>query len=147
MNKFQIFRTVAAVVFFIALTLNCKVDDKQGKTALAEASSQVAPAKVENIDVNTFKELAASGDENVVILDVRTPGEYAAGNVPNSILIDVNSPEFKTKVAELDKDKTYLVYCRSGRRSAAASEIMTKELGFTSVKNLEGGYQAYSRSN
>jgi rhodanese-related sulfurtransferase len=147
MSKFRIVRTLAAVILFFVVAINCKIGDNQSPSVMSEAADQVAPEKVDNIDVTTFKEIATSGDENVVILDVRTPGEHAAGNVPNSTLIDVSAPDFKSKVAGLDKDKTYLVYCRSGRRSVAATDIMTKELGFTNVKNLLGGYLDYARSN
>jgi rhodanese-related sulfurtransferase len=43
-----------------------------------------------------------------------------------------------TQIKNLPKDKTYLIYCRSGNRSAQACEIMGEE-GFENVKNLSGG--------
>ena len=135
--------TLSLIVIFV-LAINCKMGDKNGAPA-AQKFEQQAPAKVENIDVATFKELEANADSNTVILDVRTPGEYAAGHIENSILIDINSRDFKSKVNELDRDKTYLVYCRTGRRSAAAAQIMTREFGFTDVKNLLGGITSYNR--
>ncbi|TKZ34172.1 rhodanese-like domain-containing protein [Brachyspira catarrhinii] len=72
---------------------------------------------------------------NLIMLDVRTAEEYSAGNIPNSINIDVLSPDFKSKIDLLDKNKEYLVYCRSGNRSAIASSIMATN-GFVKIYNL-----------
>ena len=82
-------------------------------------------------------------DESVVVLDVRTSGEFAAGHISNSINIDVETGEFANQVANLDKTKTYAIYCHSGRRSAIAASQMAK-LGFTSLYNLNGGIGAWA---
>ncbi len=75
----------------------------------------------------------------IAILDVRNPDEFhsSTGRIQNAILIPVD--ELSSRVSELSglKDKTILVYCRSGRRSKRACEILSKQ-GFT-VVNLEGG--------
>ena len=75
---------------------------------------------------------------NFVILDVRTPEEYAAGHIEKSINLDYYSEIFKDDLSKLDKNKTYLIYCRSGRRSEGALDIM-EELGFGEVYNMLGG--------
>ena len=72
---------------------------------------------------------------NLMLLDVRTAEEYSTGNIPNSINIDVLSPDFKSKIDLLDKNKEYLVYCRSGNRAAIASSIMATN-GFVKIYNL-----------
>ena len=72
---------------------------------------------------------------NLIMLDVRTAEEYSTGNIPNSINIDVLSPDFKSKIDLLDKNKEYLVYCRSGNRAAIASSIMATN-GFIKIYNL-----------
>lgn len=95
-----------------------------------------------NVDVVTFDEMASG--EDVVILDVRTPEEIAQGKIPNALEMDVKSDDFSKKIAELSKDKTYLVYCRSGRRSKKACGIM-KEHGMNELVNLEGGFLAWSK--
>lgn len=83
---------------------------------------------------------------NMVILDVRTREEYLAGNIPNSINIDVLSQDFKSKIDMLDKNKEYLVYCRSGNRSSIASSIMSTN-GFINIYNLENiGYQDFANA-
>jgi rhodanese-related sulfurtransferase len=73
-----------------------------------------------------------------VILDVRTPQEYADGHLSNAVNIDFESSNFKNAVNKLDKNKTYLVYCRTGIRSAAASQTM-EELGFKDIYDMSGG--------
>ena len=72
---------------------------------------------------------------NLILLDVRTSEEYSSGYIPNSINIDVLSSDFKSKIELLDKNKEYLIYCRSGNRSTIASSIMATN-GFTKIYNL-----------
>ena len=78
------------------------------------------------------------GNSDFVILDVRTPEEYSEGHIEGSINIDYYADDFENSLDELDKEKTYLVYCRSGRRSASARDIMS-ELGFKNIYNMSGG--------
>ena len=83
---------------------------------------------------------------NLVILDVRTREEYLAGNIPNSINIDVLNQDFKSKIDMLDKNKEYLIYCRSGNRSAIASSIMSTN-GFLNIYNLQNiTYQDFANA-
>jgi phage shock protein E len=79
----------------------------------------------------------ANGD-GVVVLDVRTPAEFAVGHLADAVNIDVESRDFGDRIAELDKDATYAVYCRSGNRSAVAMKAML-DAGFTDVAHLDGG--------
>jgi rhodanese-related sulfurtransferase len=82
-------------------------------------------------------------DPSVVVLDVRTPAEFMSGHLANAINIDIEGMQFNSEVAKLDKSKIYAVYCRSGRRSAIATDEMSK-LGFKTLLNLEGGTGAWS---
>ncbi|MTI21499.1 rhodanese-like domain-containing protein [Fulvivirga sp. RKSG066] len=93
-------------------------------------------SKHKNIDSATFRELMSQPD--VQILDVRTPAEVFAGAIPNHLNINLMSFDFTNKVKALDRDKTYLVYCRSGARSARACKKMSK-IGFENLYNLSGG--------
>jgi hypothetical protein len=95
-----------------------------------------------NADVKLFGEKIKT-EVNFVLLDVRTPAEVAQGSIKGSQNIDVSAADFKEKIAVLDKDKTYLVYCRSGARSVRACNIMS-ENGFKNLVNLQGGYQAWT---
>jgi len=80
-----------------------------------------------------------------VILDVRTPGEYAAERIVGAVLLDYRSPSFRRELANLARDATYLVYCRSGNRSAGAVEVMAQR-GFTRIYELAGGILAWKRA-
>jgi len=82
------------------------------------------------------------GNENFVILDVRTPEEIANGAIENSIKIDYYSDTFREEIDELDKENTYLVYCRSGVRSGEATKLM-EELGFQKVYDMPGGFSQW----
>lgn len=81
-----------------------------------------------------------------VILDVRTPGEYDGGYIANAININYNDPSFEGEIAKLDKSKTYLLYCLSGKRSGSAMDYMLRN-GFKNVSNLEGGILAWQSAN
>ena len=89
----------------------------------------------DNINLKKALDLM-SKSTNLVLLDVRTPEEYIGGSAPNSINIDVLNTDFKSKIDLLDKNKEYIVYCRSGNRSAIASSIMATN-GFLHVYNLQ----------
>lgn len=77
----------------------------------------------------------AARDLDVVLIDVRTPEEFQAGHVADAQLLDIRSPDFAAGVADLDPEQTYLVYCRSGNRSAVATQQM-EDAGLTV---LDGG--------
>lgn len=77
-------------------------------------------------------------EAGVVTLDVRTPAEFAEGHIEGARLIDFQSGNFESEIAELDKEATYAVYCRSGNRSGQAVAIM-HDAGFHNVYNLNGG--------
>ncbi len=93
------------------------------------------------VDADKAQELIDS-EPDLVVVDVRTPEEIATGTLPGAISIDLSSPTFQSQVEALDRDATYLVYCRSGNRSAQATSLMS-ELGFTNVYELDGGIVAW----
>jgi len=73
-------------------------------------------------------------EEGTVLLDVRTPGEFASGHLEGALNIDVQAADFDARVAELDPDAAYVVYCRTGNRSGQAIARM-EALGFTDLTN------------
>ena len=89
-----------------------------------------------NLSSSQFEELIKS--EKVQLVDVRITEEYMEGHIPGSLLIDVKDENFANLVDEqLAKDKKVAVYCRSGRRSRTAADILVKK-GFK-VYNLDKG--------
>ena len=75
--------------------------------------------------------------ENTIIIDVRTPSEYSEGHLDGAVNIDIENPNFATILSQLPTDGDYVVYCRSGNRSAKAVEQM-KAAGFTHVTDAHG---------
>ena len=69
------------------------------------------------------------------VIDVRTVEEFNAGHLDGALNIPVEVGDFAGTISELDPEGTYLVYCRTGRRSGLAIEQMT-ELGFKNLSNL-----------
>ncbi len=80
------------------------------------------------------------------VLDVRTKEEFATGHLAKATLIPWTNEDFTARAAkELDPAKPVLVYCRSGRRSTAAAKALAK-LGFTEIRNLDGGILAWQKA-
>ena len=81
---------------------------------------------------------ANAGNKDFVIIDVRTPDEYNGGHIENAVNVNYNSGNFRDEISRFNKDRTYLIYCRTGTRSAGARDIM-RELGFREIYNMAGG--------
>jgi len=97
-----------------------------------------------DIDAQTFANFMTK--DNFQVLDVRSSTELRNdGEIEGNINIDFFSSDFAEKVSKLDKEKSYLVYCRSGNRSAQACKIMGKQ-GFNHLYNLAGGIGAWKQS-
>ena len=93
------------------------------------------------VDTITWQEVESLKDnKDIFVLDVRTNEEFESGNYENAIHIPLD--DLRKKLNELDKSKTYLVYCRTGLRSYIACRILTQN-GFK-VQNITGGYHFYS---
>ena len=75
------------------------------------------------------------------MIDVRTPAEYAAGHLEGALNIDVESADFASRIASLDPQGRYVVYCRSGNRAGVAADEMARA-GFVDVTNAGGLEQA-----
>jgi rhodanese-related sulfurtransferase len=74
---------------------------------------------------------------NTIVIDVRTPAEYTEGHLDGAVNINVEDESFATIISQLPTDGDYVVYCRSGKRSAQAVELM-KKAGFTHVADAHG---------
>jgi len=106
------------------------------------SAAKPAP-KVKRVDVDEFDKLRAN-KENVV-LDVRTEREFKAGHIPGAVNIDANAADFDEKVAKLDKNKTYLVHCAAGGRSARACKKM-EGVGFKELYDLAPGFNGWQKA-
>ncbi|RUA06298.1 MAG: pyridine nucleotide-disulfide oxidoreductase [Fusobacteria bacterium] len=86
---------------------------------------------------NEFEALVEAGDHEV--LDIRTADERELGFIPGSRHIDL--AELRERINELDKEKTYIVYCQVGLRGYVAYRMLVN-LGFKAL-NLDGGYKLW----
>ena len=139
--------TNAFLPFFIGLFLVSCQANSQTAPAAEEAPATAPPAKAEpykNVNASQFGQLME--DSETVVLDIRTPGEIAQGKIAGAVEMDFYQPDFQEKIRQLDKSKTYLVYCRSGGRSRSACQMMEQE-GFPRLYNLNGGYLEWAAAN
>lgn len=97
---------------------------------------------IETVSPQTAAERLAA-DPASVLLDIRTPEEVAAGHIPGSRNIDFYADDFATQIGELDRDASYVVYCRSGSRSGQAMELFDR-LDFVDVIEIDGGIVAWT---
>ena len=104
-------------------------------TPAAEAApaAEAPKATITNVDWDKALEMSKAG---AVLIDVRTPAEVAEGMAPGAINIPLQ--EIQQRLAEFPKDKDLLIYCRSGKRSMAASNFLI-ENGYEKVFNVECG--------
>lgn len=127
-------------VFLGALIIGVLLTSAYVQTETNTAQSETQIQIIENI---TPEEAHISIQENkdnpnFVILDMRTPEEFFGEYIENAVNLDYYSDTFRNDLDKLDKNKTYLIYCRSVRRSENALNIM-KELDFREVYNMLGG--------
>ncbi len=116
----QLFTTITLIVLVVLLVGNIVTDKLK---------------KYEDLDANAATSLM--DDESMIILDVREKKERKSGYIDGSLHIPLG--DVKNQLSKLDKNKSILVYCRSGSRSAPRNE-------YEKVYNLKGGIQAWKRA-
>ncbi len=105
-------------------------------TACGQKQENDREAVYMNITAQEAKAIM-DAEEGYVILDVRTQEEYDQGHIPGAVLIPDTEIRARAEEVLTDKDQLILVYCRSGRRSKLASEILV-ELGYTNIREFGG---------
>jgi rhodanese-related sulfurtransferase len=113
-----------------------------GKTIpqiIGEAKSQIT-----EVTVGEIKNDIDSG-KNFVLLDVRTSKEFNAGHLAKGINIPRGTLEFLIGNFYPNKDTEIVLYCRTDARAALCTNIL-KEMGYTNVKNLKGGFKAWGEA-
>jgi len=111
--------------------------------AITAAGCSATQTAVESVSPVAAAEYQTEAPAQLVVLDVRTADEFADGHLEDAEMLDFYRTDFKDRLAELDKDVPYLVYCRSGNRSGQTVMLM-QELGFTEVTEVDGGIVAWS---
>lgn len=107
-----------------------------GWTAVKAAIRAAFPT-VEHLSPEELRGFLATKGAAVRVIDVRTPEEMAVSHLAGAIRLDPDATEFPM-LAGLPREAPVVVYCSVGYRSARVAHRMA-ELGFTAVKNLEGG--------
>src|SRR3989442_4275926 len=109
------------------------------KDMLAEAR-QVVP---EEGPTDVSRRLAAG--EKLVVIDVRDPDEFRDGHLEAATNISRGFLEFRVGTAVSDPSTPVVLYCQTGLRSMLAAKAL-KDLGYSTVINLQGGYQKWVQS-
>lgn len=89
--------------------------------------------------------LDRQGQAGFVVLDVRTEDEFRRGHLPGAVLMDLYSRDFKSRLGQLDRSATVLVYCAVGGRSMWVQHL-GQSMGFTRMYDLQGGFQAWANA-
>lgn len=107
-----------------------------------------AGSAVTNVTVGKAQTLMKdrAGKPDFVILDVRTPEEFAEGHIDGAVNLDIQSRDFEKGLRTLDRNKSYLVYCRTGNRSRQAT-IAMEALGFRSILHMNEGIVKWKQQN
>ena len=84
-------------------------------------------------------------DDDFVILDIRPKDEFDDSHISGALNLDYDGHDFQIKVNKLDKEKSYLIYCRSGVRGGYFLQKM-KESGFKEAYNILGGFVGWQLS-
>ncbi|HEX8427636.1 rhodanese-like domain-containing protein [Hymenobacter sp.] len=90
-----------------------------------------------------LKERQAAG-EQLTIIDVRETWENEEARIESSQNIPLGTLPQKLDELENLKDQEIIVHCKGGGRSSSAKAFLTQQ-GFTNVRNLIGGFQAYQQ--
>ncbi len=97
--------------------------------------------EIPEITVQEFKKMWKN-DAELTLIDVREPEEYATSQIEGSVLIPLNT--LGEKVKEWDRNRAYVIHCKSGGRSARATRQML-EMGFQNTRNLAGGILQWAK--
>jgi rhodanese-related sulfurtransferase len=125
------------------LVAAASIADQAGGPAPGQAASApaaAASASLPLISPQALLERQAKRDLSLFVLDVRTPQEYAAGHVPGAV--NVPYDQVASHLAEIPKDKDVVLYCRSGRRTGLAAEVLEAN-GYTKLGHLQGDMEAW----
>jgi rhodanese-related sulfurtransferase len=136
---------------FVLLTAGalCSAHASAGDPAVAGAAPVTAPAvaapappaaAIPLVTQDALLARQAKQDTSLFLLDVRSPEEFAQGHVPGAV--NIPHDQVASRIAEVPKDKDVVLYCRSGRRTALAADVLSAN-GYTRLSHLEGDMNAW----
>ena len=101
-----------------------------------------AKTRVNEIDIEGYRELAASGAV-FELIDVREDREYTAGHAKGAVHLSKGIIERDIETTVPDKNTKLVLYCGGGYRSALAADSLQK-MGYQNVISLDGGWRAWT---
>lgn len=104
----------------------------------------LADSQLSEITIQDAAKLIESPPANLLILDVRTPAEFQEGHISGAKNLDFFGGSFDMDIMSLPKEDTILVYCRSGKRSAGAAQML-QEAGFRKILHMDDGIREWKR--
>lgn len=131
------FILVLAVLFAFSLS-SLALADMTGKDFVKEAKKEIKEISVEQAK----KDIDA---KKAVVLDVRTEKEYKKGHIPGAVHLQRGLLEFKAAEKLPDKNAHIIVQCKSGGRSALATQTLQK-MGYKNVVSMAGGWKAWVKA-
>ena len=108
---------------------------KQNVINLQNTVEQAQPA----ISVARFNRMLRKGEEKFTLLDVRSAAEFKAGHLPGALNVERGRIEWFIPNIVKDTERRIYVYCRSGMRSAFATERLL-EMGYGNVTHIKEGF-------
>ena len=133
---------------------NCTRQDTSERSFTTSAEwVQDAKSRIDSISVQDLGELFESG-KMFVLIDVRERDEHDAGYIPGSVLIPRGLIEFRITSDSYweeeglytpQSDEVLILYCRSGNRSALATDALRK-MGYKNVYSLTGGFNTWKEN-
>jgi len=130
--KYKVKALIGVVLISIVLLQGCTTTEYNSPYSKTQTLLDITAIESYAIIQNNTE------NPNFIIIDIRTPEEYESGHLVDSIIIDYYESTFEKDIDQLDKEKTYLIYCRTGRRTGLAMDIM-EDLNFLNVYNMLGG--------
>lgn len=115
----------------------CGAPAGEGSSPAAAAASSPLALSAE-VSVSQAAELRDAG---AFVLDVREPDEWSAGHIPDATLIPLG--QLASRLEDVPRDRTVVVVCRSGNRSAQGRDIL-RQAGFLSVASMAGGMNEWT---
>jgi rhodanese-related sulfurtransferase len=101
-----------------------------------------AKSRVREIDIERYKQMKESGEDHILV-DVREESEWNAGHAAGAMHLGKGVIERDVEAKIEDHDKTLVLYCGGGFRSALAADNLQK-MGYKNAISLDGGWRAYT---
>lgn len=116
-----------------------EIHSVKNRETTAAAICRMSEGSANSINIAELKVVLKNGFAGL-LLDVREPGEYALGAIPQAQLVPLR--QFAQSIGDFPVTQEIYVYCKSGKRSAHAIEML-KNRGILHAKNIIGGMDAW----